>query len=443
MTGYQIDQSRNPNYTKIVNAARAGLLDGIIGLENFAKEPREDYDNIQPRLGAAYDLRGDGKDVIRGGWGVYYDVSYTNSSVLFPALDATGIGFGQIFNVTDQAGIRNPDGSFYRIDQPISNIASQNLADPNVLPLIGQFLDPRVEQPFTKQASIGWSHELMASTVLTVDYVRIDGRDLNIRPRLNTVMQPSGMRRLAFVGLLPNAATTRPAVSRGESTYQRVDHRREAALLERLRLHRDLHAGEREEHDRHGGRRAVDRQHPGLDQSVRRAGAERTEPADGRASQGGDQRGGAVAAGHHGVAVVHLPVGASGLHHGRRRHQSRRPVERHPRARAYAFDGVGNAPKELGACETVNCGRGAKNTQFNLKRDEVVRPRPRDAPRSDRRGLQPVQREEPRRLPSDQRPEPPPRRRPAQRAFLQPTAYAGDFQQGEQLVGQIGFRFTF
>ena len=64
----------------------------------------------------AYDVRGDGKDVIRGGWGVYYDVSYTNSSVLFPALDATGIGFGQIFNVTDPEGIRNPDGSFYRID---------------------------------------------------------------------------------------------------------------------------------------------------------------------------------------------------------------------------------------------------------------------------------------------------------------------------------------
>jgi hypothetical protein len=27
--------------------------------------------------------------------------------------------------------------------------------------------------------------------------------------------------------------------------------------------------------------------------------------------------------------------------------------------------------------------------------------------------------------------------------FLQPTAYAGDFQQPEQRVGQIGFRFSF
>ena len=27
--------------------------------------------------------------------------------------------------------------------------------------------------------------------------------------------------------------------------------------------------------------------------------------------------------------------------------------------------------------------------------------------------------------------------------FMQPDAYAGDFQQPEQRVGQIGFRFTF
>ena len=28
-------------------------------------------------------------------------------------------------------------------------------------------------------------------------------------------------------------------------------------------------------------------------------------------------------------------------------------------------------------------------------------------------------------------------------SFMQPTSFAGDFQQGEQRVGQIGFRFTF
>ncbi len=83
--GYQIDQSTNPNYVKVQQAGAAGQLAGIKGLENFGKTPKEDSDNWQPRIGAAFDLRGDGKDVIRGGWGIYQDVGYTNSNVLFPA----------------------------------------------------------------------------------------------------------------------------------------------------------------------------------------------------------------------------------------------------------------------------------------------------------------------------------------------------------------------
>src|SRR4029453_16111370 len=35
--------------------------------------------------------------------------------------------------------------------------------------------------------------------------------------------------------------------------------------------------------------------------------------------------------------------------------------------RAYAFDGVGNAPKDIGECKTINCGRGASLSQGNLR----------------------------------------------------------------------------
>ncbi len=31
----------------------------------------------------------------------------------------------------------------------------------------------------------------------------------------------------------------------------------------------------------------------------------------------------------------------------------------------------------------------------------------------------------------------------SERGFIQPNAFAGDFRQPEQLVGQLGFRFTF
>ena len=89
--GFQIDQSRQPELREDAGRGRAPACStGIKGLENFGKEPKEDTNNWQPRIGFAYDLRGDGKDVIRGGWGIYQDVGYTNSNVLFPAIDATG-----------------------------------------------------------------------------------------------------------------------------------------------------------------------------------------------------------------------------------------------------------------------------------------------------------------------------------------------------------------
>ena len=73
-------------------------------------------------------MRGNGRDVIRGGWGIYMDMAYTNSNALFAASDATGKGFGAVLSVDNQDGIRNPDGSFYRVGQPLSNIQSQNQA---------------------------------------------------------------------------------------------------------------------------------------------------------------------------------------------------------------------------------------------------------------------------------------------------------------------------
>ncbi len=58
ITGYQFDQSKNPNFVIMQNAGKAGLLAGIKGLENFGKDPKNDTNNWQPRLGFAYTLRG-------------------------------------------------------------------------------------------------------------------------------------------------------------------------------------------------------------------------------------------------------------------------------------------------------------------------------------------------------------------------------------------------
>ena len=225
MTGYQVDESLNPNFVKLQTAGAAGLLKGIVGLENFGLEPQEDHNNIQPRIGGVLDVRGDGKDIVRAGWGVYTDVGYTNSNVLFAAADSTGKGFGQTFNVNVTNGIRNPDGTFFRVGQPISNIASQNqVVNTGAFPLFGQWRGsaPRSSR-IRCQSNVGWSHELTADMVLSIDYVNSLGRDLNLRPRVNQRIPGnlSNPRRLAAIipTINPNTNGNRPTVSRGRSEY--------------------------------------------------------------------------------------------------------------------------------------------------------------------------------------------------------------------------------
>jgi hypothetical protein len=441
--GYQIDQSKNPNYVKVQEAGRAGLLAGIKGLENFGKDRKDDTNNWQPRLGFAWDLRGDGRDVVRGGWGIYMDVGYTNSNVLFPAIDATGIGSGSVFNVDDPNGIRKSDGSFFHVGDPIATIASQNQADPTSLPLIGQWVDPRLQMPYTRQTAFGWSHELMRSTVFTVDFVRADGRDLNVRPRINTrpVGNPTAPRRLAFLGLNPNAAGTRPAISAGKSEYTAAVF----GLKRRLTNGLDFTLNYTLQQAKSTIGTASDELNSN---NLQEAELLYDDPrVFGPTSRTDARHQGTLA----GVVQVKgftispiflfrspLPVGIT---EGRdlNRNGERNDIP----AKAYQFDGLnadGTARvKEIGDCKTWNCGRGAWRSQLNLRVSrsftlfgsarveaigEVFNLFNAKNPSTFITG----------RLLGTGEPN---------GDFLKPTEYSGDFQNPEQRVGQVGFRFSF
>jgi hypothetical protein len=436
--GYQIDQSKNPNFVAIQTAGRAGLLAGIKGLENAGQDPKEDSDNWQPRLGMAWDLRGDGRDVVRAGWGIYMDMGYTNSNVLFPAIDATGIGSGSIFNVDNPNGIRNPDGSFYRVDQPISNITSQNQSDPTSLPLIGQWLDPGLQMPYTRQATVGWSHELMTNTVLSVDFVRADGRDLNTRPRINTrpLGQPDAPRRLAFVGLNPNAAGTRGAISGAESKYTAAMFGLKRRMMNGIDFTVTYTLAEAKSQIG----TAADELNSN---NLQNAELLFDDPAAyGPTSRTDARHSGTIA----GVFMVKgftiapffiyrspLPVSITeGVDLNQNGENNDLP------ATAYQFDGVDNAPKEIGDCETWNCGRGAWRTQMNLRVSRGFRIYGTARLEAIAEVFNLFNAKNPTGFRTTRTNAGTPNA-----LFMQPTTYAGDFQAGEQRVGQVGFRFSF
>jgi hypothetical protein len=322
------------------------------------------------------------------------------------------------------------------VGQPISNIAGQNQADPTRLPLIGQWLDPRFQLPYTMQTAFGWSHELMTNTVFSLDYVNNLGRDLASRPRINVLV--NGVRRLSFVPLQPQAISTRPAISEAKSKYnalivgvQRrmtnglqltgsytlasarsqigtaVDELNQSNLIDATQLYDDPRT--------YGPTSRTDARHSGTFTAV-------WQPRWGLT-----------------IAPIFLfrtalPVSITeGLDLNSNGERNDLP------AKAYAFDGIGKAPKEIGDCETWNCGRGAARTQMNLrvsKSFSLFRSAQLEAiaevfnlfnaknPNTFVTG----------RLLGDGTPA---------ANFLQPNEFAGDFQNPEQRVGQIGFRFTF
>ena len=83
-------------------------------------------------------------------------------------------------------------------------------------------MDPLLQAPYQLQTNAGWSHELNANTVFTVDFVDSQGRDLNTRPRLNQRIPGTTIRRISALlptALNPNSNANRPALSNGKSSY--------------------------------------------------------------------------------------------------------------------------------------------------------------------------------------------------------------------------------
>jgi hypothetical protein len=102
------------------------------------------------------------------------------------------------------------------VGQPLTNLTNE-IANPG-RPLGGQVVSPLLQEPEQWQTNAGWSHELTSSTVVSADYVHSNGKNLNIRAYLNT--RPNGgARRFADLPVSPNTGSLRPAVSSGKSQY--------------------------------------------------------------------------------------------------------------------------------------------------------------------------------------------------------------------------------
>ena len=310
------------------------------------------------------------RDVIRGGWGIYQDFGYTNSNVLFAAIDASGQGHGPIFSV--------------------NNTDRHSQAGRHAVPR-------RRPHQFDRGAERGGSHthpafrsgcraadaaalhaadeHRLGAPVERVDRahrrrLHIEGRDLNVRFRYNYLDPATGVRRLSGLDIRPNTQGIRLGISGAESLYNGLI----VGLRRRMTQGLDLAASYTLGSATSNMGTASDELDANYVQDVTDPFADVQLGPSGRS----DARHRSSAS-----AVVRLPWGFQAApffvfrsalpiftfegvdrnHDGNNNDIT---------VKAYRYDGLGKAPKEIGDCAHINCSRGAPLTAAERSGLEVV-----------------------------------------------------------------------
>jgi hypothetical protein len=143
-----------------------------------------DKNNFAPRVGFAYRLDEDGKIVVRGGYGIYYDrisTRFANTQLFnFPYL---GIGVGLI-NSAPLPIFRPFSSPFVQLPQPSAFPTAPTIPSP-LSPLSpigvavsGIFVDQQLKTPYIQQFNFGFQWEFLKNTVLDIGYVGNKGTNL-------------------------------------------------------------------------------------------------------------------------------------------------------------------------------------------------------------------------------------------------------------------------
>jgi len=160
-----------------------------------------DMNNFAPRLGLTWSLDQEGRSVVRGGWGQFYQKT---PFAFLTGVVSSGV-YSDSFTVNFPANNVDPGPSAGRlptdpflVNGPVVNRTLLNQMFPagTLQKNTGtvQFDNPSRTVPYTRQASVGYERQIGTAMAASVDYIRNDLKDLYLRQDLNPGTRDSTAR---------------------------------------------------------------------------------------------------------------------------------------------------------------------------------------------------------------------------------------------------------
>jgi hypothetical protein len=139
-----------------------------LGNLGFNNKRSTDLNNFGPRLGFAWDVNGNGRSVIRGGYGIYYDEIFQNITLYERWTDVrTPLNF-----LSFSPSPWTP--SFYAAHR---DAIRNSFIDPTFAGGIMRLTAPDLVQPWAQHFNVGGSHQLTGNVALDFDYIHSIGKD--------------------------------------------------------------------------------------------------------------------------------------------------------------------------------------------------------------------------------------------------------------------------